>query len=326
MVTRMNFTELSEATSNFSKDNAIGLGKIGLMYKAVLPNGSLLAVKRLHDCQSFEKEFISELLALGRLRRNNLVPILGFCRERKEKLLVYKYISIGNLYDWLHAGYSRDKILEWLLRIKIAIGIARGLAWLHNNSSYLNNIIDKSLTGQGFDGEIYQFLRIACTCLNPFPGQRPTMLELYNTISILGERYGVTNDSEILRQYEIATANSSNEIVEHGGGLGLPAIRWWWLIRLIRWWWWLIRPGRERPTPRSRPGRERPTPRPGLAVPDPNGLEVTRADLGLDERDPRHGLGSPSPIPAGLEIVPFENQIAAALGASLGHHRRWVVV
>uniref|UniRef100_A0A2N9IE97 Protein FAR1-RELATED SEQUENCE n=1 Tax=Fagus sylvatica TaxID=28930 RepID=A0A2N9IE97_FAGSY len=111
-------------------------------------------------------------------------------------------------------------------------------------------------------------------------------------------------------------------LLKHGGGLGLPAIRWWWLIRLIRWWWWLIRPGRERPTPRSRPGRERPTPRPGLAVPDPNGLEVTRADLGLDERDPRHGLGSPSPIPAGLEIVPFENQIAAALGASLGHHRR----
>ncbi|GMY28792.1 hypothetical protein FCV25MIE_24034 [Fagus crenata] len=69
---------------------------------------------------------------------------------------------------------------------------------------------------------------------------------------------------------------------------------------------------------RSRPGRERPTPRPGLAVLDPNGLEVTRADLGLDERDPRHGLGLPSPIPAGLEIVPFENQIAAALGASLG--------
>ncbi|GMY33035.1 probably inactive leucine-rich repeat receptor-like protein kinase At5g48380, partial [Fagus crenata] len=323
MVTRMNFTELCEATSNFSKGNAIGLGKIGMMYKAVLPNGSQLAVKRLHGCQSFDKQFISELLALGRLRHNNLVPILGFCKERKEKLLVYKYISNGNLYDWLHAGSSRDMILEWPLRIKIAIGIARGLAWLHNkcdfrvvhlnlssksilldknfepkisnfggakvsnsegvmftesndinssnssfvdsgiwelgfvkkdiydfgillleliirkepsqinnysnsfnwslvdwvthlltSSSYLNNIIDKSLTSQGFDGEIYQLLKIACTCLNTFPGQRPTMLELYNTISILGERYGVTNDSEILRQYEIATANSSNEIVE----------------------------------------------------------------------------------------------------------------
>ena len=65
-------------------------------------------------------------------------------------------------------------------------------------------------------------------------------------------------------------------LLKHSGGLGLPVIRWWWLIRLIRWWWLirLIRPGRERPTPRSRPGRERPTPRPGLAVPDPNGLAV----------------------------------------------------
>ena len=74
---------------NFSIDNAIGMGKIGVMYIAILPNGSLLAVKRSHNCQSFEKQFISELLALGTLRHNNTVPLLGFCRERKEKLLVY---------------------------------------------------------------------------------------------------------------------------------------------------------------------------------------------------------------------------------------------
>ena len=85
----MNFTELKEATNNFCTDNVIGLGKIGVMYKAMLPNGSPFAVKRLHGCQSFEKQFISELLALGTLRHNNIVPLLGFCRERKEKLLVY---------------------------------------------------------------------------------------------------------------------------------------------------------------------------------------------------------------------------------------------
>ena len=135
-VTRVNFTELSEASNNFSPDNAIGLGKIGVMYKAMLPNGSLLAVKRLHDCQSFEKQFISELLALGRLRHNNIVPLLGFCRERKEKLLVYQYISNGNLYDWLQAREGNDKILEWPLRIKIAIGIARGLVWLHHKGNF----------------------------------------------------------------------------------------------------------------------------------------------------------------------------------------------
>ena len=64
-----------------------------------------------------------------------------------------------------------------------------------------------------FDGEIFQFIRIACTCLSPFPGQRPTMLELYSTISSLGGRYGVINDTEMLKQSEIATPSISNDIV-----------------------------------------------------------------------------------------------------------------
>ncbi|XP_023921873.2 probably inactive leucine-rich repeat receptor-like protein kinase At5g48380 [Quercus suber] len=309
MVIRMNFTELKEATNNFCTNNAIGLGKIGVMYKAMLPNGSHLAVKRLHGCQSFDKQFICELLALGKLRHNNIVPLLGFCRERKEKLLVYQYISNGNLYDWLYAREGNNRILEWSLRIQIAIGVARGLAWLHHkwdfrvvhlnlssnsilldnnfvpkisnfggakisssegimfidsndthssNSSFVDfgvwdlgfvkkdvydfgilllelvigkehiqinnhsnssngslvdwithlfttssdhyNVIDKSLIGRGFDGEIFEFLRIACTCLNPFPSKRPTMFELYNTISTLGERYDATNDSEIKKK------------------------------------------------------------------------------------------------------------------------------
>ncbi|XP_030940245.1 probably inactive leucine-rich repeat receptor-like protein kinase At5g48380 [Quercus lobata] len=323
MITRMSFTELREATGNFNTHNFIGLGKIGIMYKAVLPNGWPLAVKRFYESPSFEKQFVSELFALGRLRHNNLVPLLGYCKERKEKLLVYKYILNGNLYDWLHVMEGNDKILEWHLRIKIATGIARGLAWLHHkcdfrvvhlnlsstsilldknfepkisnfggakisssegalfldsididssnssfvdsgvwelgfvkkdvydfgillleliigkepieinnyskssngslldwithlltSSSNLYSVIDKYLIGRGFDGEIFQLLRIACMCLNPFPGRRPTMLELYTKISILGERHGITNDTKILSQFEIATPSTSNEIVE----------------------------------------------------------------------------------------------------------------
>ncbi|GMY32965.1 probably inactive leucine-rich repeat receptor-like protein kinase At5g48380 [Fagus crenata] len=329
MVTRMSLTELSEATGFFSTHNLIGSGKIGTMYKAVLPNYWPLAVKRFHNCQSCEKQFVSELSALGILRHDNLVPLLGYCREQNETLLVYKYISHGNLYDWLHVEEGKDNILEWPLRIKIATGIARGLAWLHHkydfrvvhlnlgsnsvlldknfepkisnfgeakilssgglmfmnyvidsstssfvdsgvwelgfvkkdvydfgilllelitrkepneinnysdglngslfdwithlltSSSDLYNVIDKSLTSQGFDDEIFQFLNIACNCLNPFPGQRPTMLELYNKISIFGERYGVPNDyeSKILRESEIANASISNEIVEVSFGV-----------------------------------------------------------------------------------------------------------
>ena len=81
------------------------------------------------------------------------------------------------------------------------------------SSSDLYSVIDKSLIGRGFDGEIIQFLRIACTCLNFFPTQRPTMFQLYTTISTLGERNGITNDSELLRNTEIATTSVSNEIV-----------------------------------------------------------------------------------------------------------------
>ena len=135
-VTRVNFIELSEASNNFNTDNAFGPKKIGVMYKAMLPNGSLLVVKRLHDCQSFEKQFISELQALGRLRHKNIVPLLGFYRERKEKLLVYQYISNGKLYDWLQAREGNDKILERPLRIKIAFKIARGLVWLHHKHNF----------------------------------------------------------------------------------------------------------------------------------------------------------------------------------------------
>ena len=82
-----------------------------------------------------------------------------------------------------------------------------------SSSSDLYSVIDKSLIGRGFDGEIFQFLRIACTCLNFFPSQRPTMLELFNAVSTVGERYGITNDSELLRQTEFATVSTSNEIV-----------------------------------------------------------------------------------------------------------------
>ena len=80
-VTRVSFSELKEATGNFNTHNSNGLGKIGIMYKAMLPNGSPLTVKRLYESQSFEKQFKSALSALTRLRHNNIISLLGYCRE-----------------------------------------------------------------------------------------------------------------------------------------------------------------------------------------------------------------------------------------------------
>ena len=162
-VTRMTFAGLSKATDNFSKDNIIGSGKMGTVYKVALPNGQFLAVKRIYDSQQLEKKFMCELTILGRLRHYNLLPLLGFCIEWKEKILVYKYMSKGNLYDWLHPLDGDSMILEWPLRARIAVGLARGLSWLHHECKIRTVHLSISskciLLDQNFEPKISNFER-----------------------------------------------------------------------------------------------------------------------------------------------------------------------
>nr|POF21173.1 putative inactive leucine-rich repeat receptor-like protein kinase [Quercus suber] len=190
-VTRMNFTKLSEASNNFSTDNAIGLGKIGVMYKAKLPNGSLLAVKRISNfggakISTFEGAMVmdsNETDSSNSSFVDNGVWELGFVKKDVYdfgllllELIIGKELNQINNYP----NSLSESLVDWITH-------------LLTSPSNVYSVIDKSLIGQGFDGEIFQFLRIACTCFKPFPVQRPTMLELYNTISLLGERYGITN-------------------------------------------------------------------------------------------------------------------------------------
>ncbi|KAK3008218.1 hypothetical protein RJ639_015036 [Escallonia herrerae] len=105
------------------------------MYKVSLPNGWILAVKRFNKSKRSEKKFNSEVMTLGRLRHSNLMPLIGFSIHLKERLLVYKYMQNGNLHEWLHPVEGHTKIMEWPVRVKIAVGLARGLAWLHNNNN-----------------------------------------------------------------------------------------------------------------------------------------------------------------------------------------------
>lgn len=135
---RMKLSDLMKATNNFGHHNIIGSGRMGIMYKGMLPDGLLLVVKRLQDAQHLDERIVSELRILRRLKHCNLVPLLGFCINKKEKLLGYKYMLNGNLRDWLHPPEIKDKakakFMEWPQRLRVAIGLARGLAWLHYNS------------------------------------------------------------------------------------------------------------------------------------------------------------------------------------------------
>ncbi|GAB2277142.1 hypothetical protein Dimus_011850 [Dionaea muscipula] len=132
-ISKMSLNDLLKATDSFSNNNIIGSGSTGTMYKASLPDGALLVVKRLQNSQRSEKEFLSEMNTLGSVKHKNLVPLLGYCMAKKERFLVYKYMEKGNLFDQLHPSEPEAKIMEWSVRLKIGIGAARGLAWLHHS-------------------------------------------------------------------------------------------------------------------------------------------------------------------------------------------------
>ncbi|KAK7363009.1 hypothetical protein VNO77_05137 [Canavalia gladiata] len=132
MKSTMRLDELGKATDGFSIDNAIGMGKMGIMYEGKLPNGWYLAVKRLFDSKQFKREFLLEIRILGKYRHRNIVPLLGFCSERKERILVYQYMSNGRLSKWLRPLESEVMRLKLPERIKIALGVARALSWLHH--------------------------------------------------------------------------------------------------------------------------------------------------------------------------------------------------
>ncbi|KAE8663249.1 leucine-rich repeat receptor-like protein kinase [Hibiscus syriacus] len=90
-------------------------------------------IKRLQDSQHSDKEFSSEMATLGNVKHHNLVPLLGFCMAKKERLIVYRYMANGTLNDNLHPTDDAKKPMVWSLRLKIGIGSAKGFAWLHHN-------------------------------------------------------------------------------------------------------------------------------------------------------------------------------------------------
>lgn len=133
IVSKMNLNDLMKATDNFSNEKIIGSGRTGTMYKAVLEDGTVLMVKRLEDTQHSEKEFMSEMQILGNVKHRNLVPLIGFCMTKKERLLIYKHMPNGTLYDKLHDINEGEKIMDWPMRLKIAIRASKGFAWLHHS-------------------------------------------------------------------------------------------------------------------------------------------------------------------------------------------------
>ncbi|CAL5192130.1 unnamed protein product [Lathyrus oleraceus] len=128
---RFKFKDLYFATKGFREKGLLGVGGFGRVYKGVMPGSKLeVAVKRVsHESRQGIKEFVSEIVSIGRLRHRNLVPLLGCCRRKGELLLVYDYMPNGSLDTYL---YNQPKMsLNWSQRFTIIKGVASGLFYLH---------------------------------------------------------------------------------------------------------------------------------------------------------------------------------------------------
>lgn len=128
--------ELHSATNNFNYDNKLGEGGFGSVYWGQLWDGSQIAVKRLKVWSNkAEMEFAVEVEILGRVRHKNLLSLRGYCAEGQERLIVYDYMPNLSLLSHLHGQHSAECLLDWERRLKIAIGSAEGIVYLHHHAT-----------------------------------------------------------------------------------------------------------------------------------------------------------------------------------------------
>ncbi|XP_075486401.1 putative serine/threonine-protein kinase PIX13 [Primulina tabacum] len=165
------YSDLRSATRNFKPDMVLGVGGFGTVYKgwvdektlepSKLGTGVIVAVKKLNSAsvQGFD-EWQAEVNFLGRLSHPNLVKLLGYCWEDKELLLVYEFMLRGSLENHLFRRNAATEPLSWDLRLKIAIGAARGLAFLHTSDMkviYRDFKTSNILLDGGYNAKISDF-------------------------------------------------------------------------------------------------------------------------------------------------------------------------
>jgi hypothetical protein len=127
---RYTYRELMIATRKFQDE--IGRGASGIVYKGILKDRREVAVKKLLDINQGEEEFKHELSVIGRIYHMNLVRVWGFCSDDPHRILVSEYVENGSLDKILFGSQGSQALLGWKQRFNIALGVAKGLAYLHH--------------------------------------------------------------------------------------------------------------------------------------------------------------------------------------------------
>ncbi|KAF5764831.1 putative protein kinase RLK-Pelle-SD-2b family [Helianthus annuus] len=121
---RFTYAEIVKASNKFREE--IGRGGGGIVYKGILPDNRVVAIKQLHEAIQGEAEFLAEMSTIGWINHKNLIETYGYCIEGKHRILVYEYMENGSL-----AKNIGGNQLDWQNIFEIAFGVAKGLAYLH---------------------------------------------------------------------------------------------------------------------------------------------------------------------------------------------------
>ncbi|XP_072966323.1 receptor-like serine/threonine-protein kinase NCRK isoform X1 [Typha angustifolia] len=136
VITQFSYTELEQAADKFSNANLIGVGGSSNVYRGQLSDGRVVAIKKLRPLGRAEAdyEFLSEIELISRLNHCHVVPLIGYCSENQgrqsDRLLVFEYMSNGNLRECLDLKQGKQP-MDWETRVNIALGVAKGLEYLH---------------------------------------------------------------------------------------------------------------------------------------------------------------------------------------------------
>ncbi|XP_031474106.1 probable LRR receptor-like serine/threonine-protein kinase At1g53430 [Nymphaea colorata] len=150
--------EIKEATKDFHPENKIGHGSSGPVYKGIMRDGTQIAVKQLSSIsRQGNREFLNEIGMVSALQHPNLVKLFGYCIQGNELMLIYEYMENNSLSRALFGSSEHRSKLDWPTRCKICIGVAKGLAYLHEESPLkvihrdikaMNILLDKDLNAK----------------------------------------------------------------------------------------------------------------------------------------------------------------------------------